>query len=259
MWPVDIQRSEEKCTIEKDGDTLYVRLGFNYLRGLRGSVAQSIVAEQEKRPFVSLRDLVLRVPDLNRKEMAALAEIGALNALPKEETDRHRRGAMWQASAAVRNAGPLLEDSLDEHILSPLPPMTPVQRTRSDFARSGLTIGQHPMAFHRERLRAMGIMDSEIVKAQRNGTVVRIVGCHHASKAWNRQRLVFLSLEDETGVVNVIVNPDIFDRYGRVCIGEPYLLIKGVLQNSWCVISVKAAEMESLSLGAQMVPSHDFH
>jgi error-prone DNA polymerase len=258
--PVDIRRSDCKCTIEKGGGTLYVRLGFNYVRGLRATVAQAIVAARQAGPFLSLRDLIRRVPDLNKKEIAALAELGVLNALPKGEEDRHRRGALWQASAAAKPVGPLLEASAEKNGRSPLARMTPKQRVFSDFSNSGLTIGKHPMTFHRERLRAMGILDSETAKAGRNGSVVKIAGC-----VITRQRpgaakgFVFLSLEDETGIVNVIVNPDLFARRHRVCITEPYLLIKGVVQNTWGVISVKAADLEGLSLGEQTVPAHDFH
>ncbi len=257
---VDILRSHYKCTIEKEGGIMYVRLGFNYVRGLRSDVAKSIVAARQEKPFTSMRDLMLRVPDLNKKEIAVLAELGALNVLPENEADRHRRGAMWQASAAGRPVGPLLELAIDEGNRSPLAVMTPLQRISSDFFTSGLTIGKHPMSFHRERLRAIGVLDNESVKAQRNGAVVKIAGC-----VITRQRpgtakgFVFLSLEDETGIVNVIVNPNLFERKRLICVSEPYVLIKGIVQNTWDVISVKAADMKGLSLGAQIVPSHDFH
>jgi hypothetical protein len=130
----------------------FVRLGFNYVRGLRVAVVHSIVAARAHEPFTSLRDLMLRVPELNKKEVAALAELGALNGLPKDQTDRHRRGAAWQASIAATPVGPLLEAVAEENDTSPLLPLTPTQCVFADFARSGLTIGKHPMAFHRARL-----------------------------------------------------------------------------------------------------------
>ncbi len=216
---------------------MYVRLGFNYVRGLRSDVAKSIVTARQQKSFTSMRDLILRVPDLNKKEIAALAELGALNALPENETDRHRRGAMWQASAAAKPVGPLLEPAIDESNLSPLAVMTPLQRISADFSTSGLSIGKHPMSFHRERLRAMGVLDNGSVKTQRNGAVVKIAGC-----VITRQRpgtakgFVFLSLEDETGIVNVIVNPNLFEQKRLICVSEPYVLIKGIVQNTWDVI-----------------------
>ena len=116
------------------------------------------------------------------------------------------------------------------------------------------------MAFHRERLRSLGVLDSAAAKQQRDGAVVRIAGC-----VITRQRpgtakgFVFLSLEDETGIVNVIVDPGLFERKRLLCVSEPYLLIKGILQNTWNVVSVKAGDLTALSLAAPALPSHDFH
>jgi error-prone DNA polymerase len=257
--PVDIQHSACLCTIEKEEGTLFVRMGLNYLRGLRRSVAEEIVAVRAQQPFSSLRDLRRRVPTLNKKEIAALAEIGALNALPEHEADRQRRGALWHASAAVRAIGPLLESATGESEISPLVPMTPTQRTFSDFTHSGLTLGKHPVAFHRDQLRAMGVLANGLVKKQRDGAVIQIAGL-----VITRQRpgtakgFVFLTLEDETGVLNIIVNPGLYDRE-RITIRERYLLIKGVLQNQSNVVSVKAGEIKPLAFAAPPVPAHDFH
>jgi error-prone DNA polymerase len=211
--PVDIARSGYPCTIEIEGGARFVRLGFNYVRVLPGAVAQSIVAARHEQPFASLRDLMGRVPELNKTEIAALAELGALNALPQDAADRQRRGAAWQASVAARPLGPLLEAAAEENGTSPLLPMTPTQRIFADFSRSGLTIGNHPMAFDRARLTAMGVMDSATAKAQRNGAIVKIAGCVITRQSPGTAKgFVFLSLEDETGIVNVIVNPVLVQR-----------------------------------------------
>jgi error-prone DNA polymerase len=142
-----------------------------------------------------------------------------------------------------------------------LAPMTPGQRTYADFANSGLTIGTHPMNYYRERVREMGVMDAATAKAQRDGMVLSVAGC-----VITRQRpgtakgFVFLSLEDETGIVNIIVQPDLFDRRRQVCTASPYVLVKGVLQSIKGVISVKAGEIEELSFrNAAVMRSHDFH
>jgi error-prone DNA polymerase len=239
----------------------YVRLGLNYVKGLHASTAQRIVDERKKRLFSSLRDLVRRVPQLQKDEIAALAELGALNSLPKEEADQHRRGAMWQAELALRPVAELLEPAAEDGVVSPLAPMTPAQRTYSDFKNSGVSIGLHPMAYHRERMRSMGVLDAATAKQQRNGMIVKVTGC-----VITRQRpgtakgFVFLSLEDETGIVNVIVQPDLFDRQRPVCSSAPYVLVKGVLQSIWGVVSVRAAGIEELALrGSAVMPSHDFH
>jgi error-prone DNA polymerase len=124
----------------------------------------------------------------------------------------------------------LLEYATGESAISPLVAMTPTQRTISDFTHSGLTLGKHPIAFHRDQLQAMGVLDNDLVKKQRDGAVIQIAGL-----VITRQRsatpkgFVFLTLEDETGVLNVIVNPALYDGK-RIIIRERYLLIKGVLQ-----------------------------
>jgi error-prone DNA polymerase len=262
--PVDIQQSEVFCTIEVERDqhriTRHVRLGFNYVKGLRTTTAQRIVEERNKCAFTSLRDLVRRVPELQKSEVTALAELGALNALPKEEADRHRRGAMWQSELALRPVTELLEPAAEDGTVSPLVAMTSKQRTYSDFKNSSLTIGVHPMAHHREMMRSQGVLDAETAKRQRNGVVVKVAGCVITrQRPGTAQGFVFLSLEDETGIVNAIIQPDLFDREREVCTNAPYVLIKGILQSYFGVVSVRAAQIETLTFReAAVVESHDF-
>jgi error-prone DNA polymerase len=258
---VDILQSQARCTIETEQGTHYLRLGFNYVKGLRASTAEKICAARKTRPFSSLRDLVRRVPELQRDEITALAELGALNALPKEADDRHRRGALWQSELALRPVAELLEPAAQETAVSPLAPMTPPQRTYADFKNGGLTIGRHPMSCHRAAMRQLGVLDAAAAKQQRNGVIVKVAG-----SVITRQRpgtakgFVFLSLEDETGIVNVIVEPDLFDRERETCTSAPYVLIKGILQSIWNVISVRAAHIEALNFHQSAVlPSHNFH
>lgn len=258
--PVDVMHSAYECTIETEGTTRVVRLGLNYVKGLRSRSALALLTARNMAPFRSLRDLVHRVPQLNQKELATLAELGALNGLPQHAVDRHRRGALWQVSAARREVGDLLESSVEDSGPSPLEAMTPTQRVYSDFENSGVSIGKHPMSFCRARLRDEGILTSLQAKEELNGQRVRVAGC-----VITRQRpgtakgFVFLSLEDEIGIVNVIVHPDLFERHKIPCVSAPYLIVEGTLQNTWKVISVKASYIEPLLLGRQVVPSHDFH
>jgi len=138
--------------------------------------------------------------------------------------------------------------------------MTSQQRIYSDFQNSGLTIGRHPMSFYRNGLREAGVLQSAEAKQQPNGAVIRVAGC-----VITRQRpgtakgFVFLSLEDETGIVNIIINPDLFERQKTVCVAAPYVRVKGILPNTWNVISIKAADVQALALGNETIRSHDFH
>jgi len=259
--PVDVLRSDYLCTVEVEGTEKYVRLGLNYVRGLSTATARQIEQERKRNPYISLRDLVCRVPELQKDELAALSELGALNSLPKHKSDRHRRGALWQSELALQPVGELLEPAAEEGAPSPLALMTPGQRTQADFSNSGLTIGKHPMSYYRERMREMGVMDAATAKAQRDGMVLKVGGC-----VITRQRpgtakgFVFLSLEDETGIVNIIVRPDLFERRRQICTTSPYVMVKGVLQSITGVISVKAGEIEELKFqDAAVMQSHDFH
>jgi error-prone DNA polymerase len=168
---------------------------------------------------------------------------------------------MWQAQLALQPVAELLEPVADETDLSPLQPMTPGQRVYADFARSSLTIGKHPMAFHREQMRECGVLDAATAKAQRNGYVLQVAGCVITRQRPGTARgFVFMSLEDETGIVNIIVEPDLFERSREACTIEPYILVKGVLQSISGVVSVKAAQIERLSFHqAAVLRSHDFH
>ncbi len=259
--PVDILRSDFRCTVENDGKAKYVRLGLNYVKGLSTATARKIEQQRKDRVFTSLRDLMRRVPELQKDEITVLAELGALNGLPKYKLDQHRRGALWQAELALQPVGELLEPAVDDSVASPLEPMTLRQRTLADFSNSGLSIGAHPMAHFRSHMREMGVMDAATAKKQRDGLLLKVAGC-----VITRQRpgtakgFVFLSLEDETGIVNIIVHPDLFSRARQVCTSAPYVMVKGVLQSVTGVISVKAAAVEELSFrGAAVMPSHDFH
>jgi error-prone DNA polymerase len=259
--PIDVLHSDYLCRVESEAETKPIRLGFNYVRGLRKEAGLAIERERKIRPFDSLRDLVRRVPELQKNELAALGELGALNALPEHAEDRHRRGSLWQAELALQPVGDLLEPAAVDGEASPLEPMTDGQRTYADFRNSGLTIGKHPMAFHRAHMSAQGVFDAATAKQQRNGLILAVAGC-----VITRQRpgtakgFVFLSLEDETGVVNVIIRPDLFDRRREICSAAPYVVVKGVLQSIKGVVSVKAASIEQLTFkDAAVVHSHDFH
>jgi hypothetical protein len=142
---------------------------------------------------------------------------------------------------------------------SPLRPMTPPERLMADYAGTSLTIGPHPLALRRADLALRGVLRASDLPHGRNGRRVRIAGA-----VITRQRpgtakgFVFLTLEDETGIANVIVRPDLFAEQRRAIVGEPYLLIEGTLQIQEGVTSVKAERVVGLSGGGPEPQSHDF-
>jgi error-prone DNA polymerase len=249
VLPVDVAKSEWLCTIEQ---SLHLRLGLRYARGLREEAARGIL---RARPFSSIDDLALRVPELRKDELNRLAEIGALNSLEQI----HRRDALWQAQRAVLPVGPLLASLAESGEPSPLAPMNTEERLWADYRGTGLTVGKHPMAYRRAEMNGLGVVRAIDLAKVSHGRLVRIAGSVIVrQRPGTANGFVFLSMEDETGIMNAIVTPDTFDRYKFQVLGEPFLLIDGVLQNQDGVISVKAARIEGLRAGA-VAGSHDFH
>jgi error-prone DNA polymerase len=249
--PVDVQQSQWKCTIE--GDT--VRLGLNYVRGVRKETAESIVVA---RPFSSIDDMARRVCGMRKDELRMLAEVGALNSL-----GGHRRDALWEAERALRPAGPLFEtadaSALEAQPTSPLKAMNVPERIRADFYGTGVTIGPHPMKLYREGLRARRVVAAEDLQYEKHGRLVRVAGCVICrQRPGTAKGFMFLSLEDETGIANAIVEPDLFDAFRETLVTAPYLLVEGILQNQQGAISVKLNRAEPLHFAVAEVPSHDF-
>jgi error-prone DNA polymerase len=259
VLPVDVTRSEFECAVVREDGRHCMRLGMNYVRGLRKETGRAIVAARFDRPFDSVEDLVRRVPQMHKDELRNLAEVGALNHIQKSRRS-HRRDALWRAEAAVRPAGPLLEQLPSAVEESPLAPMTLAERLNADFRGTGLTVGPHPMALRRSELDAMGVTPAAHLKGIRDGSHVRIAGCVICrQRPGTAKGFVFLSIEDETGISNVMVVPDLFEAHKPALVASPYLLVEGVLQNQQGVVSVRLGRAEALSFENECAPSHDFH
>jgi error-prone DNA polymerase len=247
--PIDVTRSEWLCVIEPDDTGLTVRLGLRYVRGLREAAARALVAARLARPFDSVRDLVRRVR-LERDELETLAAIGAL--APFGET---RRANLWMVAAS--SPGPLFEDPPREE--SPLSEMTEVERLAADYAGTSVTLGRHPMALRRAALRHAGVLSARELAGVEDGARVQVAGSVIVrQRPGTAKGFVFLSLEDETGIANVIVTPPIFARHRLTLVAEPYLLVEGIAQRQDGVISVRATRARGLPALGHHVPSHDF-
>ncbi len=143
---------------------------------------------------------------------------------------------------------------------SPLTPMTLPERMDADFRGTGLTIGKHPVAYHRSELNKLGAQRATDISKLRNGTPVRVGGWVIVrQRPGTAKGFVFLTLEDETGVSNIIITPQLFDKNRLVLVDHPFLLIDGILQNQDNVVSVKARRVQPLSFKVAAAPSHDFH
>jgi error-prone DNA polymerase len=261
--PMDVQVSAWACTIEPEADgSLSLRLGLGYAKGLRKRSVDAIAGcREEGGPFQSAEDIVARVPCLNRKELTLLARVGALNNL---DGIAHRRDALWQVERAGKLEGPLLRQTselLREEFTSlPLHQMNAEERLIADYAGTGLTVGKHPMAYRREHLRREHILSAADLRARRDGEFVRTAGCVIArQRPGTAMGFIFLSMEDETGIANIIVTPDLYEREKLVVTRSKFILAEGSLQNQDGVIHVKATRLRPLSDGTLEVRSHDFH
>jgi error-prone DNA polymerase len=268
--PVCVSRSDWCCTVVDD-DTM--RLGFCVVNGLRQEHAEELIRQRQDRAFESLDEFKRRVP-LAKDELRILAELGALNCFAE-----HRRAAMWHVEKTLD------DDLLDRQMVgmsrgvrsaqrvdptkSPLAPMSLPERVRADYETMNLTTGPHPMKLLRTNLlngasreaatwtgrpegRASGServniwRATDLVHAEHGSTV------HIAGNVICRQRpgtakgFVFISLEDETGVANAIVEPDLFERFRLVITEEAFLLIQGQVQNSDSVVLIKARDIKPL-------------
>jgi len=271
--PVCVSKSEWRCSVLDDNT---VRLGFCIVNGLRQEHAQELVRQRQDRQFESLHDFKQRVP-LLKAELRTLAELGALNCFAE-----HRRAAMWRveetthddllgsagASPAVSRAsrdtlrelfGGRAEKSPETSRSAPLAPMTLPERVKADYETMNLTTGPHPMKLLRGNLphiwRAIDLVHA------RHGSIIQIAGnviCRQ--RPGTAKGFVFISLEDETGVSNAIVEPELFECFRLLITEEAFLLIEGEVQNSDNVVLIKAREIRPLA-HAELIgsDSHDFH
>ncbi len=232
-----------------------LRLGLKYVMGLREEVGRRIEAERARAPFASLADFTARTAP-NRRELDALAYSGAFACFGLS-----RREALWQAAAVERDPKSLLAGIEPKRgTTSPLPGMSPLDETRADYSTMGLTAGPHLMAHLRERLTARGVLSAAEVTNVDNGAWVKTAGLVIVrQRPGTAKGFFFLTLEDETGISNAIVMPDLFQRHRVLLRGAAILQVEGIMQKRDGVMLIKGQRFEELKLSGPLPPSHDFH
>jgi error-prone DNA polymerase len=258
--PVDVQVSQWLCAIEpaSNGERT-LRMGLLYARGLRKEAGEALVESRNKFGlFRSAADITRRVTLLQRKELTLLARIGALNGLDGID---HRRDAVWAVEEAIRPVGPLLKQQpLRSSSFSPLRKMTTDERLNADYSGTGLTVGKHPLHYRRQELQAMKVLSSSELKNLKDGEYVRSAGCVIArQRPGTAKGFIFLSMEDETGIANVIITPDLYERERLVVTRSKFVLVEGALQNQDSVVHIKAKRIQPLAFSNLEIRSHDFH
>jgi error-prone DNA polymerase len=266
--PVDVTASDWECTLEPipsssrrgGGEAAgvvqpAVRLGFLMVRGLSEEGAKRIVEARKRRPFQSTGDLAHRTV-LDRRDLKCLAAAGALEAL-----SGHRRYAYWQV-AGIETGAPVLHGAPVAETAPVLSAPTEGENLVADYASTGLTLGRHPLALLRPRLARMRFVAAGEIKLLPSGSLVRAAGI-----VTGRQRpgtasgVVFVTLEDETGCVNVIVWRDLSERQRRELLGARLMGVEGVIEREGEVIHIVAKRLSDHSalLGRIAARSRDFH
>jgi error-prone DNA polymerase len=200
---------------------------------------------------------------LDRAAWRCLAEAGAFDALfAHEPADRRRRAALWSIMAATRGAALPLAPMPSAPPPATVPALTPVELTEADYRLTGLSLAGHPMRHVRPLLAPNGVVTAEEALTRgRDGQIVAVAGlviCRQ--RPGTAKGFVFLTLEDETGLINVVVTPDRFEQHARLISTSPLLLIRGILQVEDRVVNVRARRFRALPLGAgeEHAPGHNY-
>ncbi|HVK11076.1 MAG TPA: error-prone DNA polymerase [Gemmataceae bacterium] len=253
--PADVNYSAWDCTLEPAARGPVLRLGFRLVRGLSEAHAAAVVEARQDGPFVSFADLVART-GLRAGPLKRLSQADAFRSL-----DLDRQATLWRA---LPEHGPATAydriDRTDEP--APVPRLTPFEEVMADYRTNGLTLRRHPMSFFRPQLDARKVVPSDRLSTVASGRRVAVAGV-----VLIRQRpatasgITFVTLEDEAGVVNLIVRRDVWERYRRVARTAVGLIAHGELQRERLVTHVLVSRLEDLSEGLADLDgrSRDFH
>ena len=256
ILPPDALRSDWDCTLERAaGGTLAIRIGLRLVRSLPSAHAQRLLAARVLAPFGSIAELAQRAA-LPRRSMQLLAIAGALRPLSE-----HRHAASWLALGAEPPPGSLgLANPAEPAVTLPRP--SAAQEIMADYRQLSLSTTQHPLVLLRAQLRRARIRSNLELRALPDGTAVRVGGLvTHLQQPGTASGVVFLSLEDETGIVNVILWPQVFMAQRAPALGASLLVVSGRLQNQNGVAHVIARRLHDRShwLEGLTRRSRDFH
>ena len=296
--PIDIRYSGWDHSLERrkqGGVPPSLRLGLRLINGLGPHAQEIFECAHADGPFASIDDFVRRVR-FDRRAMRLLATAGAFDGFLEHEPNlQRRRAALWQVLESARgDAGPLAprresspsqpsasgqssadrrgesgDASRGQSAAKPRPPaaklpaMSPGELTEADYRMTGVSLNGHPMLHLRPLMRPNGVLSAaEIVKRARDGDRVAVAGlviCRQ--RPGTAKGFVFLTLEDETGMLNIVVTPKQFEKQALLISTTPLLLIRGVLQIEQSVVNVRADYFRGLQaeVGAEFARSHDFH
>ncbi|WP_420029536.1 error-prone DNA polymerase [Pseudomonas putida] len=255
--PVDVCHSEWDCTLEPHGEgALAIRLGLRQIRGFSEADARRLEQARARQPWRDVEDLCLHA-ELDSRARARLADAGALRALAR---DRHQ--ARWQVAAVQAQLPLFAQVEAAPEVAVELPVPSVAEDLFADYATLGTTLGPHPLALLRRNLRALGCRSSAELADVEHGDSIAVAGV-----VVGRQRpqtasgVTFVTLEDEHGMVNVVVWRDLAERQRRALVGSQLLKVSGRLEQEKGVRHLIARRLEDISplLQGLDVRSRDFH
>jgi error-prone DNA polymerase len=231
ILPVDVNVSEIKCTIEKENGVRGIRLGLCYVRGLGVAGQERLVEQRDDRPFRNLGDLCQRT-SLPKSAVETLIRSGALDPF-----GRSRRNLLWTLGGFTYREAEL--DLVIPIARADLPILGKMGRLAWEVETLGLTPGDHPMCYYRVSLRRQGIWNWRELQPRRHGEIVRTAGLVIVrQRPPSAKGMVFMTLEDETGLTNLIIRPKVYRRYGTVLRNSSFVVVEGRLQREGQAISV---------------------
>jgi error-prone DNA polymerase len=232
-----------------------VRVGLRYVRGLSDALLDRIDDERARAPFTSLDDFTRRTA-APTDALEALATAGAFACL-----DHSRRSALWAAGAMRDARSDKLPGVVTGAEAPPLPGMSEPEELAADLWATGLSAARHPTELVRAALDGRGIVTAEQLRELPDRSVVDVAGVvTHRQQPSTSKGVVFVNLEDETGLVNVICTPDVWRRYRKVARTAPALEVRGLLERHQGVVNVLARKIVALPLGPDaLLRSRDFH
>lgn len=262
-WDGEVAVRESGGAVSSAQRAPAVRLGLRLVRGLGAGAREKLEQALRDGPFTDIPDVVERA-GLDQRALRALAECGAFDSMVSDvPPDERRRTALWRVLEATRgDAGPLAP-SRPKRERPALSAMTRLETTDADYRMTGVSLNGHPLRHLRALLAPNGVRTArDLIDTGRDGERVA-----HAGLAICRQRpgtakgFVFISLEDETGILNIIVTPKRFERQALLISTSPLLLVRGTLQVEQGVVNLRGEQFKALSAGAgeEHAKSHDFH
>ena len=257
---IDVNRSDWDCTLEYDhgvGTQPALRLGFRVIVGMKKVVADRISDARRSGNFASQQDLQRRA-DVSRKAMMKLAEADAFSSL-----EQPRRDALWEAMAQqdAKHEMPLFANITDDESDLELPEMKPSEQVEMDYRTSGLSLKGHPVEFCRDRLNQLGVLSSKDLLNRETGDTVQVAGLVvFRQRPSTAKGVTFVTLEDETGTINLVVYQNIWERFYKIARLSNTWMVSGTVQSEHSVIHVVVRKLEDLEpyITGNVIRSRDF-